>query len=432
MTGKFKKSNERLEKVESIIPLASQTFSKSFTQFPKGSSPIFLKKGQGASVWDLDDNQFTDYISALFSISLGYCDDDVNQAVINQLNQGVNFSLPHELEYEVASLLIEHIPSAEMVRFGKNGSDVTSAAIRLARAYTDREFIAICGYHGWHDWYIGSTSRDLGVPEAVKSLSLTFEYNNLQSLIDLFKKYPNQIAGVILEPINFFPPENQFLTSVIELCDAQGAVCIFDEIITGFRFAMGGAQSLFNVVPHITCLGKGMANGFPLSAVVGRKDIMSLMENIFFSGTFAGEAVSLAASKATIQKMNQVDAIGSTHSTGQYLIDQFSKEVSSLDTKQYISLIGYPCWPMLKFNMKNSEHHNLIKTYLIQHMIDNHILISGSHNLNYAHTKQDIDKLIDVYKEFTITINQLKKIEEIHELIRSPVIEPIFAVRNTS
>ncbi|MCW8834091.1 MAG: aminotransferase class III-fold pyridoxal phosphate-dependent enzyme, partial [Colwellia sp.] len=198
----FLQSNLWLERAEKTIPLGSQTFSKSRIAYPNNVSPLFIKRGQGCQVWDADDNQYTDFVSGLLSVSLGYCNKAVDEAVIKQIKSGVTFSLPHQLEMEVAEKLVELIPCAEMVRFGKNGSDATSAAIRLARAFTGKEHVAVCGYHGWQDWYIGSTSRDLGVPAATKALTHPFSYNDIASLKQVFSDNNEKIAAVILEPMN--------------------------------------------------------------------------------------------------------------------------------------------------------------------------------------------------------------------------------------
>ena len=265
MSERYAQSEALLARAEQVIPLGSQTFSKSRIAYPHGVSPFFIERGQGCQVWDVDGNQYLDFVSSLLCVTLGYADADVNSAVSRQLADGVIFSLPHKLETEVAEQLVELIPCAEQVRFGKNGSDATAAAIRLARAVTGREHVAVCGYHGWQDWYIGSTTRDLGVPAAVKALTHSFSYNNLASLEALFSQYP--LAAVILEPMNLNWPEPGFLEGIRALCDRHGAVLIFDEIITGFRFAIGGAQQLFGVTPDLACFGKGMANGLPISAL---------------------------------------------------------------------------------------------------------------------------------------------------------------------
>ena len=276
---KFKKSQQLLQRSLNVIPIGSQTFSKSYLQYPKGLSPLFLKKGLGSYVWDVDDNKYIDLVNGLLPIVLGYCDTDVDNAIKNQLEKGIVFSLSTELEIKLAEKLIYHIPSAEKVRFGKNGSDATSAAIRLARAYTKRDRVAICGYHGWHDWYIGSTTRNIGVPSAVSELSHRFKYNDIDSLQKLFRNYKNEFAAVIMEPMNTEIPTNNFLNEVQLLSKKNGALFILDEIITGFRYDLGGAQKLFGLTPDLSTFGKSMGNGMPISAIVGKAEIMDLMND---------------------------------------------------------------------------------------------------------------------------------------------------------
>ncbi len=267
---RYAKSTEMHERALKTIPLGSQTFSKSRTQYPVGVSPLFIQRGKGSHVWDVDGNEYIDYVNGLAAITLGYADPDVNEAVEKQLHDGIIFSLPHPLEFQVAEKIREMVPCAEMSRFGKNGSDATSGAIRLARAHTNRDRVAMCGYHGWQDWSIGSTARHRGVPKAVRELTHTFSYNNIDSLDALLKKHPGEFAAVILEPMNFEAPRDAFLQKVRELAHKNGALFILDETITGFRLANGGAQQLFGVTPDLATFGKGMANGFPVSAVSGK------------------------------------------------------------------------------------------------------------------------------------------------------------------
>lgn len=277
----FKKSENFLKRAEKIIPIGSQTFSKSKIALPFSASPFFAQSGKGSKLYDIDGNEFLDFINGLASITLGYCDPTINQAVQKQLRKGVTFSLSTEKETELAELLVELIPCAEMVRFAKNGSDATSAAIRVARAYTRKDHVAVCGYAGWHDWYIGSTSRDLGVPSQVKKLTHKFQYNNINSLKNLLDSRKGEFAAVIMEPMNVQWPEPGFLKSVADLTRSHKALLIFDETITGFRFNLSGAQKTFNITPDLATFGKGMANGFPLSALVGKK-YMKIVEKIFF------------------------------------------------------------------------------------------------------------------------------------------------------
>ena len=285
------------------MPGCAQTFSKGPQLFVQNVAPNFLARAEGAFVWDVDGNRYIDWINGLGTIVLGHCNPVVDETVRAQMKRGMSFSLPSTLEVELSEQLCKLIPCAEMVRFGKNGSDVTSAAVRIARAITRRDKVACCGYHGWQDWYIGSTSRSLGVPEAVRQLTIPFPYNNLDALSQVFKEHKNGIACVIMEPLAFDMPQEGYLEEVKTLCRRNGALLVFDEVVTGFRVALAGAQEYFGVTPDLACFGKGMANGYPLSAIVGRAEIMSNFTEVFFSFTHGGEALSLAAGLATIQEM---------------------------------------------------------------------------------------------------------------------------------
>jgi len=293
MSERYRNSEEMLARALKVIPLGTQTFSKSRTQYPHGVSPFFMSKGQGSHLWDVDGNEYIDFISSLAAVTLGYRDPDVDAAVKAQLEDGVIFSLPSPLEIKVSEKIVEMVPCAEMVRFGKNGSDATTGAIRVSRAYTGREHVAVCGYHGWQDWYIGSTPRNLGVPKCTQELTHAFVYNDVESLRAIFDAYPDQVAAVILEPAGPVLPAEGFLEAVRDLTHERGAVLVFDETITGFRLALGGAQEYFGVTPDLATFGKGLANGYPVSAVAGKAEIMQLMEEVFFSFTFGGELLSL-------------------------------------------------------------------------------------------------------------------------------------------
>jgi glutamate-1-semialdehyde 2,1-aminomutase len=429
MTKSYSQSLSCLKRAEKTIPLGSQTFSKSKLAYPLGVSPLFINKGQGCQVWDVDDNQYTDFVSGLLSISLGYCDEDVDNAVIKQMKSGVSFSLPHTLEMEVAELLVDMIPCAEMVRFGKNGSDATSAAIRLARAHTKRDHVAVCGYHGWQDWYIGSTTRDLGVPNSVKELTHKFIYNDIASLEDVFKEYPDKISAVILEPMNTTYPENNFLQHVKDICKQHGAVLIFDETITGFRYSQGGAQQLFEVMPDLATFGKGMANGFPVSAVVGSKSIMMLMEDIFFSSTFAGETLSLAATKATLTKIKNQGVLEHIHAIGEKLLKGLTTVIDKYNAQLWLTLTGHPSWSFLVIKDHGNYTQLQLKSLLLQEMSKRGILLGGGHNLSFAHKEQDIEKLLTAYEEvIAILIDTIAK-QDFNERFHGELLEPVFKVR---
>ena len=426
----YRKSEAMLARAEKRIPLGSQTFSKSRTQYPYGVSPFFIQRGQGSHVWDVDGNEYIDFVSSLASITLGYQDPDVNEAVRHQLDEsGVIFSLPHPLEIEVAELLCEMVPCAERVRFGKNGSDATAGAIRVARAYTGRDHIAVCGYHGWQDWYIGSTARNRGVPMATRELTHAFTYNDLGSLERLLLDRPGQFAAVILEPMNVALPQPGFLEGVKELAHRHGALLVFDETITGFRYANGGAQAVFGVTPDLATFGKGLANGFPVSAVAGRADVMKEMEEIFFSFTFGGEALSLAAAKATLEKLKREPVVQTLTARGEQAMAGAARVIEEHGLQDLFAINGHPTWSFLTIMYFRQETAYEIKTLWMQEILERGILSVGTHNVNYAHSREDIDRLIAVYAEVLPFIGRTLDAGKLREALRCEPLVPLFKVR---
>ena len=407
--------------------MGSQTFSKSLTQYPKGASPFFIERGKGSIVWDVDGNQYIDFVNSLAAVTVGYCDTDIDKAVQKQMSKGVTFSLPHPLETEVAEKLINIIPCAEKVRFAKNGTDATTASVRIARAYTGKEHVAVCGYHGWQDWYIGSTTRDLGVPKADKELTHKFQFNNIKSLEKIFHEH--ELACVIMEPMNIEYPKDNFLEKVKKLTHKNNALLIFDETITGFRFSLGGAQQLFDVTPDLATFGKGMANGYPLSAVVGSDEVMQKVEDIFFSGTFGGETLSLAAANTIIDKYIKDQVPKYFFEIGTYLMDRLEQLIQDMGLESFFWTSGHPSWSFL--HIKDQDKYNImeIKTFFLQETLKRGILTLGTHNLSFSHTKDDIDKLIEVYTEVLPIIKQHIDNETLIENIQGEILRPLFKVR---
>lgn len=426
---RYRKSGEWLARAEQFIPLGSQTFSKSRVSLPAGVSPLFIERGQGSHVWDADGNEYVDFINALLAVSLGYCDPDVDQAVRQQMASGVSFSLPHRLEMEVAEKVVEIVPCAEKVRFGKNGSDATAGAIRISRAYTGRDHVAVCGYHGWQDWYIGSTTRDLGVPRATKDLTHKFAYNDIQSLEALFGQYPGQIAAVILEPMNVFWPAPGFLQEVQSLTRKNGAILVFDETITGFRYSLGGAQELFGVTPDLATFGKGVANGYPIAFVAGRSDIMKLMEEVFFSFTFGGETLSLAATKAVLEKLQREPVLQTIKATGEKILAGVGQLIEKHGLRDVCSLAGHPAWSF--FIIKDTPRYNSyeLKTLYLQEMFARGLLINGTHNISYAHGAGDVSRLLKAYDEVLPMLKSALDSGSLLELLRCEPLKPLFKVR---
>jgi glutamate-1-semialdehyde 2,1-aminomutase len=429
MSERYRRSEELLARAERTIPLGTQTFSKSKTQFPFGVSPFYAARAQGSRLWDADGNEYVDFISSLASVTLGYNDPDVTAAVRAQLENGVIFSLPTELELQVAELLVELVPSAERARFGKNGSDATAGAIRVARAFTGRDRVAVCGYHGWQDWYIGSTARNKGVPAATRALTHRFDYNDLDSLDRVLHEHTNEFAAVIMEPMNVAEPAPGFLAGVAELTRRNGAVLVFDEVITGFRFANGGAQELFGVTPDLTCLGKGIANGYPLSAVVGRADIMALMEEVFFSFTMGGEALSLAAAAAALTKLKREPVVETLRRTGQAILDGTRERIARHGIGGFARTSGHPSWTFLQFADTPSCSQWEIKTLFMQEVQARGILSLGTHNVTYAHSGDDVARLLRVYDEVFPILREAVEEGAMKQYLRCRPLEPLFRVR---
>jgi glutamate-1-semialdehyde aminotransferase len=420
------KSRELLSRARKVIPSATQTFSKGPNQWIRGVSPHYLVRGEGAWVWDADCNKYLDYLMALGPIILGYGNQRVDEAVVRQVKDGPVFSQMHPLEVEVAEKLVELIPCAEMVRFAKNGSDVNTGAVRAARAYTGREHVAFCGYHGWHDWYIGTTTRNKGVPAAVSALSHGFVYNDVDSLKKIFDEYRSGVAAVIMEPMGVETPKPGYLEAVRDLCLKNGALLIFDEIITGFRYHLGGAQAYFGVTPDLACFGKAMANGYPLAAVVGRRDLMMIFDEIFFSGTFGGDAVSLAACRATIEEMQERDVIAHNWRVGQQLTDGLSELIGHHGLDEVIRIVGFPVRSVMSFPGCDEEQARLRRSFVMQECVKRGLLYFCSNNPCLAHDKNEIKFTLDVFAEVMPLVAAAFQANDFAGRLEGLPVEPIF------
>jgi glutamate-1-semialdehyde aminotransferase len=415
-------SNAIWDRATKVIPAGTQTLAKGPTQWIRGVAPKYLKRAKGCHVWDVDGNEYIDLTMAIGPVSLGYGYPAVDDAIRDQLNDGITFTLMHPLEVEVAELITDIIPGAEMVRFSKTGCDVTSAAVRLARAFTGRSDVLCCGYHGWHDWYISVTDRSLGIPNQVSKLTYTFDYNDLDSLVEALD---GEVAAVILEPIVFEAPKPGFLEGLREACDESGALLIFDEMWTGFRLALGGAQEAFGVSADLVCLSKAIANGMPLSVLTGRADVMSLLEkDVFFFTTFGGEALSLAAAKATLLEMQSRPVLQHMAAQGRKLREGY--EVIARDVgMRFTSCQGYDARSIVQFESAKVDPL-LAKSFIQQEMLTHGVLWSGFHNLSYSHTDLDVKIVLDGYREILPRLNTLVRSGDLRAAVRGEPILPAF------
>lgn len=411
-----------------LIPAGTQTLSKGPTQYVGGVAPKYLARGEGCHVWDVDGNEYIDYPMGLGAVILGYNYPATNEAICRQLQDGIVFSMMHPLEVEVAELLRELIPCAEMVRFGKNGSDATGGAVRVARAYTGREKIAHCGYHGWMDWYIASTTRRKGVPHSAIEQQWAFRYNDLASLRSIFDQHPGEIAAVIMEPYGMTLPQPGFLEGVKALTHERGAVLIFDEVASGFRFHLGGVHQYFGVEPDLACFGKAMGNGLPVSALVGRATMMQVLEEeVFYSFTFGGECLSLAAARATINEMRERPVIQHLWERGMMLQDGFNRLAAQYRLQPYVECLGLPPRSFVVFRDLGPTPALAVKSLFQQEVVKRGVLsISAAHCLSYSHTERDVEETLDIYQEAFDILAQAAQAGDIEGRIEGSLVQPVF------
>ena len=424
------KSEAWLARSEGVIPGGAQTYSKSWRQHIRGVSPIFLERGKGARVWDVDGNEYVDLIQGLLPNILGYAHPDVDRAAYERAQDGHSFSLAHPIEVELAERLTRLIPCAEMVRFAKNGSDATSGAIRAARAHTKRDRVAICGYHGWHDWYIGTTTRLAGVPGAVRELSHTFPYNDLAALDALLASHEGEFAAVIMEPFNFNWPADGYLEGVKETAHRHGAVLIFDEICTGFHFGLGGAQRMFGVTPDLATFGKAMGNGYAISCVAGRRDIMQIFNDIFMSFTFAGDAAALAASNAVLDVLENGDAYARMEAAAVPLADgvRAFADLSGLGAR-FITQ-GHRNWLYLRFVDDAGADDPVLRALWLQEVTRRGVLVISTHNISAALTRADVELVLEAYAAaFKFIGDLVAKGRDLESQLDGPIPTPAFRIR---
>ena len=418
MNHDLHRSRELLERAGRSIPLATQTLSKAASQWLQGVAPSFLVRGRGAHVWDVDGNEWVDYPMALGPVLLGYAHDAVDEAIRRQLADGITFTLCHPLEVEVAERIIDMCPGVEAVRFGKTGSDALSAAVRVARAATGRDHVLVAGYHGWHDWYIGTTTRDLGVPKAVSALTTVVPFGDLAALDEALRATP--VAAVVLEPAGAGTPPEGYLAGVVAACAQHGAISVFDEVITGFRLAPGGARQRYGVEPDLSCYGKALGNGMPISAVGGSWAVMRQMEEVFFSGTHGGEALSLAAARAVLDTIADGSVLAGIRSHGERLRDGI---VALLDEHGAGAAVAVGGEPERSVVMARGPDPDVGRSWIQQCLLDEGCLFNGSMFICAAHTEPDFQQAL---AGFATAFAALGAKADVGALLRASPLQPVF------
>ena len=420
---KITKSTEILNKAKEIMHPVSQTLAKGPGQHTRGVAPVYLDHGKGCHVWDVDGNEYIDYTMGVGPLSLGYCYDRVDNAIKEQLAKGITFSLMSPLEYEAAALVASVVPHAESVRISKTGCDATSAAIRLSRAHTGRKKVVCCGYHGWHDWYIGTTVRNGGIPEEIQALTKTFSYNNIDSLKAVLD---SDVACVILEPYVFEAPKDNFLQEVARLTKENGSLLIFDEMWSGFRIALGGAQEYFGIKADLACFSKAVANGMPISFLTGRKDVIERGEHdVFIFTTFGGEALSLAATIATIHELKEKNVPAYLAKMGAKLKAGYNALVVKHGMENITNCGGFDCRGIINF-LPGAGDGLIMKTLMQQEMIKRGILWGGFHNMSFSHTDADVEYTLQAYDDVLPIIKKAVEDNNAKDLLKGDVLDVVF------
>jgi spore coat polysaccharide biosynthesis protein SpsF len=413
----FNKSNDYRNKIHDLIPGGAHTYSKGDDQFPL-LSPAAISHGKGAKIWDLDGNEYLDCSMGLTSVSLGHAYEPVLERVIDELKKGVNFQRPSYIEKEMAETFLDLVPVHQMIKFAKNGSIVTTAAIKLARAYTGRNIIAFPKEHPFYsydDWFIGKTDCSKGIPNAISDLTVTFNACNLESLRELFQKYPNQIAAIITEPekngcglnCNCSIGVGEFLKQAIELCHQNGALFIVDEMVTGFKTDFPGSIKKYDIEPDLATWGKGIANGFSFCALTGKKEIMELggirnkgAEKVFLiSTTHGGETHAIAAGLATIDIFKKENVLSHLHEIGKSIIQKCTDIINSNSLQHHIKLIPSIWLPVFSFHNKDGVADQYLRTLMMQEMIKRGVLFQGSFVPCFSHTLDQVDYFAAAFQD---------------------------------
>ena len=433
----FGNSNALRRKAHRLVPGGAHTYAKGDDQYPE-SAPAFIARGQGCHVWDVDGNEFIEYGMGLRAVTLGHAYRPVMEAAYRQMQLGANFTRPARIELDAAERMLEIIDGAEMVKFAKNGSDVTTAAVRLARAYTGRDLIAVCGdqpFFSTDDWFIGTTIMDAGIPPPISGMTIKFRYNDVASLRDLFEKHPGRIAGVVLEAEAYDPPAPGFLETVKTLCEQRGAILIFDEMITGFRWNLGGAQKFHGVVPHLSTFGKALGNGFAVSALAGKRDIMRLggldhgVDRVFLlSTTHGAETHALAAAMETIRIYRECNVVEFLWRQGELLRRLIDASIAENGLTGFFELKGRPCNLVFVTRDEQFKPSQEYRTLFMQEMIKRGVL-APSLVVSFSHGDADIERTAEAVFEAQVVYRKALD-QGIEKFLEGRPVKPVFRKRN--
>lgn len=428
------KASDLSDRLHAAIPGGAHTYSRGDDQYPSNAPPL-LVRGKGAYVWGPDGRRLLDYGMALRAVTLGYAHPRVNRAAWKAIQLGNNLTRPSLVELEAAEALRRLIPGAEMVKFAKNGSTVTTAAVKLARAHTGRDAVAVCAEHpffSFDDWFIGTTPMRRGIPPDGGRRTLKFRFNDAASLEALFRSHPGRIAAVMLEPATNVAPAPGFLRKVQGLCRRHGAVFILDEMITGFRWHLRGAGALYGVTPDLTTFGKAMANGFSVAALCGRREIMDLggirrtgAERVFLiSTTHGAEMCGLAAFLETLAVYRAEGVVGHLWSYGRKLVAGLNAAAKEAGVSESFGASGVPCSPAYATLGPDGAPSLPLRTLFSQEMIRGGVLMPWI-ALSLAHGDRELDRTLSAARRaLRVYARALEDGPERH--LEGPAIRPVF------
>ena len=409
--SRVRRSLELYRRALQLIPGGTQLVSRRPTRFAHGVSPVYAVRAQGARFWDVDGNEYIDWVSGIGAIILGYCDPVVDAAVHEQIAHGTMYSINHELELELAEELVRSIPCAEMVRYAKSGGEACAVAIRIARGVTSRDLVLFCGYHGWHDWYLAANLavdaslnshlfpgiEPIGVPRSLAGTSLPFSYGNLDNLGELLDRHRGQVAAVIMEPLRSELPPAGYLAGVAQRCRDHGAILIFDEVSTGFRLSSGGAQQYLGVTPDMAVFAKSISNGYPMAAVVGRRDVMEPSARMFISSTYWSDTIGLRAALTTLREIRRREVPAFLQSFGADLSNRLNQVAT--ETGLAVRCTGLSVHPQLHFETDDATLRSKLATLYIQEMAKRGCHGYASFYLNAAQGPAEIEQTVNAARE---------------------------------
>ncbi len=425
------------KRAQHLIPGITQLLSRRPSRAALGFSPIYAERAKGCRIWDVDGNEYVDWMSAVGPIILGYADDVVDAAVKEQIDRGSVYSIVHETSVELAEELVRLIPSAEMVRYAKGGGEACTVAVRIARGVSGRDRVLFCGYHGWHDWYLAANLGDeklgghllpgiepIGVPACLEGTVMPFEYGDLNMLEDLLKQNEGEVACIIMEPMRTELPPEGYLEGVRELASRHEVVLIFDEVSSGFRIALGGVQEFTGVTPDLSVFAKAISNGYPMAAVVGKREFMEPASRMFISSAYWDDNVGIAAALATLKELQRRDAVSHFERLGAEFKARINKVAGDVGVQA--ECVGVAAHPGIRFQVDDPADAGKVATLFIQENARRGLILSTGFFFNCAHDEAALAKTEEVVGESFAVIAEGLAQGRLDELLECEIQEDLF------